>query len=360
MKHRIAWFLAALLLFSLCACGAQPSPAGAAAPAPTTPLPVSAPPTATPEPAPTETPAVTDAPTPAETPSATEAPAEVGPVSPLLWEVTDAEGHKLYLFGTIHVGDERSDAVLARVSPVLERCDALAVEFDIVAYTADTKRVIEDMAQYVLGGGSVVSDFMPEALYQRAFALLKEAGLHPALFKRYNLAMWAQLVESAMLTVNTDLDAEKAMDNLLIRHAYDKEIPVLEVESSDFQMALLNSFDDELYLLQIEEALDRLDTYADDLSEVYELWLSGDKEGFWALLAEDGTGEYPEDQLALIEDYNRRMLDDRNLSMRDRALEYLKSGDTVFFAVGSAHMAGETGLVRLLTDAGCAVEALAY
>ena len=31
---------------------------------------------------------------------------------------------------------------------------------------------------------------------------------------------------------------------------------------------------------------------------------------------------------------------------------YLKSGDTVFFAVGAAHMLGDGGLVKLLTDKG--------
>ena len=64
-----------------------------------------------------------------ETP-ATPAPTPVTPdfdpadLHPMLWKVTDPEGHTLYLFGTIHVGDGRSSAVLEKVAPILLSCDA--------------------------------------------------------------------------------------------------------------------------------------------------------------------------------------------------------------------------------------------
>ena len=195
------------------------------------------------------------------------------------------------------------------------------------------------------------------------FQLLQAVGLYPTLFSRYNLAMWSQLIDSAMLMQYTTLDTEKGMDSLLIQHAYDCAIPVLDVESSEFQMNLLNSFDNELYLLLIESSLDSADSYDADLSSMYELWLSGDREAFWALLAgeeEEESADYTEEQLALIEDYNRKLLDERNLGMRDRALEYLADGKTVFFAVGAAHMANEEGLVQLLSEAGCTVEPYEY
>ena len=285
--------------------------------------------------------------------------------APLMWRVTDKDGHTLYLFGTIHVGDERNDAVMKRVAPVLESCDALAVEFDVVTYETDTQRMINDMIQYVLPLGSTVSDYMPEELYNRSYELIGRAGLTPSVFRQYNLAWWAQLVDTAMLMIYSDLDSGKAMDSLLIKHANKKGIPVLEVESSGFQMTMLNSFDNELYLMQIEDSLNNAESYNDELTKLYGLWLSGDRDAFWSYL-ENGEGdtedgqEYTEEQIAMIEDYNRTLMDDRNVGMCDKALEYLKSGQTVFFAVGSAHMANEKGLVQLLTDAGCTVETFTY
>ncbi|MGX8692786.1 MAG: TraB/GumN family protein [Clostridia bacterium] len=366
MKRWIASLLTVFLLLGcLSACTRYPQAQESVPPAEETAPAVAAEPAPTVEPAPTEEPAETEVPAETEAPSETEAPAETAAVSPLLWKVTDEEGHILYLFGTIHVGDTRNDEVLLRVSRVLDDCDALAVEFDSLAYAEDTQRAMKDMMQYVLNDGSSITDYMPEELYQRSYELLEEVGLFPSLFSRYNLAMWSQLIESAMLMKYTALDTEKGMDGLLIQHCYDRALPVLDIESASFQMDLLNSFDNELYLLLIEETLDSADTYEADLSEMYELWLSGDREAFWALLEgeeseEEDAGDYTEEQIAMIEDYNRKLLDERNLGMRDKALEYLSSGQTVFFAVGAAHMANEAGLVQLLSDAGCSVEEIDY
>lgn len=314
------------------------------------------------EPEVTENPAAEETPAPVETPAPTLAPELLVGVSPLMWKVTDAEGHTLYLFGTIHVGDERNEAVLHLVEPVLGSCDALAVEFDTKAYTADTQLMMQDMAQYVLTDGSEVSDYMPEELYARAYALLEEAGLYPAMFKRYNIAMWYQLIESAMIMQYTELDSDCGMDSLLIERAYELGKPVLDVESGSFQMALLNSFDDEVYRIVIKETLDMADSYGESTMELYELWLSGDRDAFWAYLAGEDVDEtdYSEEQIEMILAYNRALLDERNLGMRDKALEYLASGQTVFFAVGAAHMANEVGLVYLLSEAGYTVEPFDY
>ncbi len=46
--------------------------------------------------------------------------------------------------------------------------------------------------------------------------------------------------------------------------------------------------------------------------------------------------------------------------MRDKAVEWLKAGDKVFFAVGAAHLIGEDGLVELLRAEGYTVEQLEY
>lgn len=348
VKRLIALLLAALLVFGLCACKKNTKTENAGTSAPTG------------EPAPSEDAAPTE---PSETPSEPEQPPESDTVSPLLWKVTDADGHTLYLFGTIHVGDERTDTVTERVSPVLESCDALAVEFDMVAYEKNVMSAMKDMMQYMLPSGSVVADYMPEDLYARVYDLLNRAGLFPAMQVRYNLAMWSQLAESAMIMVCDGLDVAKAMDRQLVLRANEKGIPVRDVESASYQMELLNSFSDELYLLLIEEVVDNEEEYKKELAELYELWLSGDRDAFWAFIAgenEADEADYTPKQIALLEDYSRKLIDERNLGMRDKALEYLAGGDTVFFAVGSGHMANEAGLVKLLTDAGCTVETVEY
>ena len=335
MKKRLALLLLfSLLAFVLAGCGGGRGEA----------LPASGPEEAT-------------APTPIPTPVTPDFDPE--DLHPLLWRVSDDGGHTLYLFGTIHVGDGRNPLVLEKLAPILTSCDALAVEFDLVAYEQDLSAAVADYQQFVYQDGSSVRDHMPEELYERCVALLTEASAYSPLLDRYNLGMWSQLTETAALLTRSSLDPNFAMDRLLIQRAYDEGIPVLSVESASFQMGLLNSFPDELNLLLMEETLDGLDGYGEEIDALYAAWLAGDAGDLERLVLgeEDAdAGDFDEEQLAMIEAYNRAMLDQRNLGMARTALAYLAGGDTVFLAVGAGHMLGESGLVRLLSSAGCTVE----
>ncbi len=82
-----------------------------------------------------------------------------------------------------------------------------------------------------------------------------------------------------------------------------------------------------------------------------------------AVLSEEDdeeTEELTEAQREMLEDYNDKMLTQRNLGMRDKAVQWLEAGDKVFFAVGAAHLVDEGGLVELLRAGGYTVEQIAY
>lgn len=323
--------------------------------------------------APTETTPETEEPTPeteAPTPETEEptpeteaptGPVEIDPeVHPMLFRVTGADGQEMYLFGTIHVGDDRTTDALNRVLPYLETCDALAVEFNIAAYERDYDAQTRDMMQFVLTDGTTIEDYLDDDLYARAGDLLEQAGLFPSMMRQFNLAMWSQLVEqAALMTTCTDLDFGGGMDRQLIAWCEDRGIEVRDVESPELQYGLLAGFPDELNVLMIEHTLDNLDTYAEGVHELYEAWLKGDYDEILRLAKseeEDEEGEYTPEQIAMVEDYNYQMLDNRNLGMRDKAVQWLEAGDKVFFAVGAAHLVDDMGLVNLLRQAGYTVE----
>ncbi len=350
MKKQLSLLLVFALLSALLAgCGSTiPAPAAPESPAPTE--------------APTPTPTPEPSPEPTQEPTPEPAPDfDTAALHPMLWKVTDPEGHSLYLFGTIHVGDERTLAVLDKVRPYLVACDALAVEFDLVAYQEDLTAALADYQQFLYTDGCTVRDHMPEDLYERCAELLRQANAYSPMLDMYNLGMWANLTETAALMVYSKLDSEMGMDQILIALAYAIEIPVLSIESASFQMGLLNSFPDELNLLMIRETLENLDSYGESIEELYEAWLSGDHDRVLALITEeDEDADYTEEQLQMLADYNKAMLEDRNRGMAQAALSYLQSGDTVFLAVGTAHMMDDTGIVQLLIDAGCTVERVDY
>ena len=190
----------ALLAALLIGCGSSPAPAASEPPAPTE------------APSPVPTPDPTQAPAPEAVPEPSPEPApdyDPDSLHPMLWRATDPEGHTLYLFGTIHVGDGRSQTVLEKVSPILLSCDALAVEFDLVAYQEDLAAAMADYQQFLYDDGSTVRDHMPEDLYLRCEELLRQAKAYSPMLDAYNLGLWANLTESAALTVCSGLSVER-------------------------------------------------------------------------------------------------------------------------------------------------------
>ncbi|MBR3991172.1 MAG: TraB/GumN family protein [Clostridia bacterium] len=337
MKKRTLSLILAFLLFLAAASGCAKKGNGAeTAPAGKTPLETEAPPSGLPE-------------------TGGADPAPEAAFSPALWRVTDGQ-HALYLLGTIHVGDERSEDALAAVRDVFDGCDALAVEFDTVAFENDLAASVAAVQQFLYTDGTTVRDHLPEELYEKSLEIIKSGGEYSKLIEKYNLAIWSQFLEQAAI-VPSGLTPDYGMDGLLLDRAYDRGMKILEVESAEFQYGLINSFSEELYVLMIEDTVDSIDGYCDDLVTMYEAWLGGDAETLEDYVigtGEDGEDEedLTEEQIGMLEDYDFKMLDERNLGMADKAEAYLKSGDTVFFAVGAAHMLGDGGLVKLLTDKG--------
>ena len=282
-------------------------------------------------------------------------------IHPMLFHVTGPEGQEGWLFGTIHVGDERIDTAVEKLKPFLDGADALAVEFDVVAYENDFAVQIQGMNQFLLTDGTKITDHMPAETYEKAAALLREAKVSPELMQTYDLAMWSQLVEQAALMTKTDFDIESGVDRTLIHYCYDRGIEVRDVESAELQYSLLAGFPDELNLLMLENTLDNLDGYKFSMNLLYNAWLRGNASTLEGLLNSEGSSDQlSEEEAALMDEYYDVMLTQRNAGMRDKAVEWLEAGDRVFFAVGAAHLLGEDGLIALLRAEGYAVEQLSY
>ena len=64
--------------------------------------------------------------------------------------------------------------------------------------------------------------------------------------------------------------------------------------------------------------------------------------------------------MVLYNEYNDAMIINRNADMLKVAVDYLESGDVVFYAVGLAHLLSGNGLVDTLREAGYTVELVSY
>ena len=282
-------------------------------------------------------------------------------ISPMLWKVTGSKGNTVYLFGTIHLGDERNDKVLDMLKGKLDECDELAVEFDAVKFEDDAKNnpssVMDIYRSIMYTDGTTVKDHLSSDLYKKCEAYLKGSGDFSEFLICYKAGMWETMLSQAAVA-KSPYSTDYAMDTKLINYFNDNNKNVLDVESADFQMKMIGDMSDELCELLIKSFFEQEAGYSDSIKNLYEAWLSGDEKTIAQISSEDeDESGLTDKQIKLIEEYNKTMLDDRNKVMAEKADIYIKEGKNIFFAVGAAHIvSGENSVIKLLEKKGYTIE----
>ena len=294
--------------------------------------------------------------------------------TPLFYKVTGADGQQMWLFGTIHVGDNRTAYLPKEITDALEGSDALALEIDADSFSdrvKEDKKMMSALSKaYYYSNGSTIEKHLDEDLYQLAKQYMKATGNYDPNAEYMKVGLWASSLEMSYVQLGHAVSSYQGVEERLTRVAKEKEIPIWEVEDPIEHAKIDTNWSKELQVLLLESSTDiDLLEYTQETLELYELWCGGDEAALREFInAETDTSEFTEEELAeyeaakpLMEEYNKGMSFDRNVDMLKVAKKYLESGDVVFYAVGLAHLLDETnGLVDALRDAGYTVELVTF
>ena len=294
--------------------------------------------------------------------------------TPLFYRVTGPKGQEMWLFGTIHVGDARTAYLPQEICDALLSSDALALEFYSKAFDeqCEEDEKLQDAISdaYYFNDGTTTADHVDEELYEDALRYLKAVGgynMNAPYMKPY---LWSQQIDNFYLRQGYQLTNDQGVESRLEKIAEDNGIEIRDVESGLFQIQMFTGWSDELQSLLLEDTLetDAMGSWESTM-ELYELWCAGDEEAMREMLSDEvDTSEFTEEEMAeyeaqkpYIDEYNKSMSYDRNDGMLEVAISYLESGETVFFAVGLAHLLNDyNGLVDALRAAGYTVELVEF
>ena len=253
----------------------------------------------------------------------------------LLWKVESPSGIVSYLLGTIHTDDQRVTDFSPKIMEAFNQTDVFMME------TLPPR----DPSIFMLKQGTVA-----EMLTEKEFDQVRDlADFH------------AMHIEAAMrmkpwlLAVIFDLPKPKSlysMDELLLAKAEEtlKTIKGLEKTSEHFSVLDSISLDDQLVMLRAVLKRSQRDKER-DFEKLLKTYQSGDLKKI-TMLDEDITGGMlPK---ALWQSMKVKLIDERNVGMADGFIANA-SGNSVFAAVGAAHLGGEGGILNRLTDAGFTV-----
>jgi uncharacterized protein YbaP (TraB family) len=123
--------------------------------------------------------------------------------------------------------------------------------------------------------------------------------------------------------------------------------PILELETLDEQLSVLTSPTTEVQDEMLLDTLQQMDTVEPIIAGMATAWLAGDDAEFQRLFDEEDSGGSAESR-----QFERRLIEDRNVTMADKIAGYLTQAGTTFVLIGSAHLIGPEGIVALLEARG--------
>lgn len=289
------------------------------------------------------------------------AAAEAGAVAPgkapFLWRV---EGRTpTYLFGTIHVPDDRVLALPPSVTKAFGESTAVYTEIPMDAGTQ-----MGVMGKVMLPDGTQLSELIGERLYNRMTAAAEKtlgadhAGLGAMLgplFQR--MKPWAAMSQLSLLEFLPDMMAGKQpLDAMIYARAQADGKTVGALETPDEQIAVFESFTVREQTRMLELTLDEIERVKPgdrtQTQQLIEAYLSGDMSVVSQVMDDAMAGD-----TALMARFQDIAITKRNNHMTERILALRRQQPaTVFFiAVGTAHYAGPTGIVAQLQKSGLKV-----
>lgn len=279
-----------------------------------------------------------------------ETSSDTNSITPLIWEVTDAEGNKMYMMGTIHLGDDAIDHMPDYFESAFAKCDAVALECD----SSETSMDLDSIARFMYTDGTTIKDHVSEEDYNNAVKILQDSGMFTKAYDYVKPFMWLSLAE-VIAGQNVGLSADYGVDTMLETRGRKNNKEIIELEGADFQTEVIASLPDELQELMFHEMAqtdDYMTQLQNEMKEIYQNWKDGKEITDNSDSSDTDEESLSEEDQKLVDEYNRIMLYDRNEGMADKAETYIKSDKLTFLAVGAAHFTGDKGIKKIMEDRG--------
>jgi uncharacterized protein len=270
------------------------------------------------------------------------------PVKSLLWQVKSND-NIVYLYGTIHVGKPSFYPLPDAVENAFRQAARLAVEVDVTDQAGIA--AILPLLRYTPPDS--LDTQIQKPILERLKAQLVHYGIPYDSLKQMKPFMVGGLLSIAEFT-RLGYDHRFGVDGYFIEQAVLDGKSVLELESVEQQMRMLNSLSDEEQEAFLANTLTAVESgkAADQVTGMFSAWRSGDA----ALLEE--VVKKANEGMPMTEVLDEKMLYGRNPAMLSKIEIFLAGSQVHFIAVGALHLIGKRGLVEMLEAKGYEVRQL--
>lgn len=261
----------------------------------------------------------------------------------------------IYLLGTLHVGDPydypKNQPFRPQILAALAASPTLALEIS----PDDLLQSQDDVSKYGVCSYACLPRLLPDALWRRlAFRLRGNPAALEEIKKTrpWLAALLVETYDSLAVGLLTEFGTEAQLQNIYLR----TRGKIVGLETLSEQMRAFTN----LSLAEQREMLaqDLAQTPAqnmDDVKTLHRLWRVGDADAIaaWASAKSERLARTPEVARML----DNRIVYDRNRRFVARMTAIAAPNRPVFVAIGSLHLGGSKGVLRMLQQRGFVVEA---
>jgi uncharacterized protein YbaP (TraB family) len=251
----------------------------------------------------------------------------------LLWEVSgNGLSKPSYLYGTVHMICSGDYFLTEKTKKAFDASSKLVLEINF----ADPKETLE-MQKLAMGKEPLSKKLNPEQLARLDAILKRTSGMTVQQVDNFSLMAVMSLISMKSFGC-TDL---KFYEMDFIEQGKKKNITFGGLETVKSQFSILEgAYSNEEMLKLFEESS------ADETSVLVSEYKKENIDALYAIIT---------DKKVTSEKTKKEILDNRNLNWV-KIMPGLMQKESVFFAVGSAHLGGEFGVINLLRKAGYSVK----
>ena len=268
---------------------------------------------------------------------------------PLLWKVSDAN-NSLYLLGSFHML-KTTDYPLAK-STDMAFDDAEQLYFELSPEEMNNPALGQKMAQAAMRtDGKTLQQSLSAETWKKFEVSAAKNNLPAANFQGFE-PWFVALILSVTEMQKVGLNPALGLDKHFMDRAAKAGKPAKGLETGASQIAI---FDNMGVKQQEQFLLDALDESADmkkKIDELHSTWRNADDKALFNIMAKEMNQKYPELYQTINLDRNKAWLPKLEAMLKDN------DKDDVMVVVGSLHLVGDDGVVKMLKTKGFKVERL--
>ncbi len=275
------------------------------------------------------------------------------------WRATRGD-QTIHLIGTYHLDDPRHAATMDRITPLIDQSATVLVEAGPEEEAALMADLARDPSLMVQNDGPTLREALSDPEWQLLADAMRERGLPPFMVSKFRPWYVSILLALPACSIDGMQEGLGGLDGLVIARAQDQGIPLKALESHDTVFRLFEAMplDDQLAMIRSSLALEPISAdYSVTLADAY---FQGESRVIWELTRALSLRVPGQDPAQVAEDFARMeqvLMTDRNRAWIP-VIEAAAAEGPVFAAFGALHLPGETGVLRLLEEAGFTLERL--